>query len=555
MKQIRNLFFIVIFFVASFFTISAGTGVDYFEISKNIDIFVTLFKELNINYVDKIDPSTILRKGIDAMLEDLDPYTTFYSEAETEDFRIQTTGKYGGIGSVISQREDYVQIEEPYEGMPAQIAGLKAGDKILEIEGKSMKGKNSEEVSKLLKGTAGTKLNLTISRIQADGNEKKMPFEVIRKEIKLSNVPFSGMASPSVGYIRLENFTENAGADVRAAVKELKEKNKLDGIILDLRGNPGGLLHEAVNTANVFLDQDNEVVTTKGKIVEMQKTYRTQKRAEEAQLPLIVLTNGGSASASEIVAGAIQDLDRGVIVGGKSYGKGLVQSTRPLPYNTQLKVTTAKYYIPSGRCIQAINYAEKNPDGSVKKIPDSLKVAFKTKGGRVVYDGGGIDPDIKTKKDFMHYSTYALMGKGLIGDFATLYVARNPKPATSSEFNLSDIEYDKFLAFAKSKKFDYESQAEKTLKEFKSKAEDEKLLTEVQKDYDVLISKLKVAKDAELITNKKEIKEIIESEIVRRFYFKKGVVEHSFKNDIDIKEALKLISNTAEYNNILKSKK
>lgn len=554
MKQIRNLFFIVAFFVATFFTISAGTGVDFFEISKNIDIFVSLFKELNINYVDKIDPSTAIRKGIDAMLEDLDPYTTFYSEAETEDFRIQTTGKYGGIGSVISQRDNYVQIEDPYEGMPAQLAGLKAGDRILEIEGKSMKGKTSEEVSKLLKGTAGTKLKLLISRIQADGNEKNMNFEIVRKEIKLNNVPYSGMAAPNVGYIRLENFTENAGADVRTALKELKEKNKLEGVILDLRGNPGGLLHEAVNTANVFIEQDHEVVSTRGKIVEMQKSYRTLKRAEDAQTPMVVLINGGSASASEIVAGAIQDLDRGVIVGGKSFGKGLVQSTRPLPYNTQLKVTTAKYYVPSGRCIQAINYAEKNPDGSVKKIPDSLKVAFKTKGGRTVYDGGGIDPDVKTKKDFMHYSTYALMGKGLLGDFATLYVARNAKPANSTDFNVSDADYNQFISYVKSKKFEYESQAEKTLKDFKSKAEDEKLMTSVQKDYDDLLVKLKTAKEAELMTNKKEIKELLESEIVRRYFYKKGVVEHSFKNDIDIIESLKLFSNPTEYNKLLNKK-
>ena len=542
-------------FIFSFIFISAG-DVDYFEISKNIDIYVSLFKELNLHYVDKIDPSTVIRKGIDAMLNELDPYTEFYSEAETEDFRITTTGKYGGIGSLIAPREEYVIIDEPFEGMPAQEAGLIPGDKILEIDGKSMKGKKTDEVTKLLKGASGSKFKILISRLQGDDTEKKLSFDIVRKEIKLKNVPYSGIVSNNIGYIKLENFMENAGNDVRDAYKKLKESNPdLKGVILDLRGNPGGLLHEAVNTANVFIDQNNEIVSTKGKVVEMQVTHRTQKRAEDAMIPIVVLTNGGSASASEIVAGAIQDLDRGLIIGGKTFGKGLVQNTRPLPYNTQLKVTTAKYYIPSGRCIQAINYAEKNPDGSVKKIPDSLKMPFKTKGGRVVYDGGGIDPDLKTKKEYAHPIAYYLSYKGLISDFATRYVSRHPKPLTPKDFTLSEAEYESFVQYTKQRNFTYESEVEKEMKELQKRAEDEKMMTAIKKNYDDLILKIKEAKANEIYSNKKDIFELIESEIVRRYFNRKGVIEHSFVHDEDITESLKLLANSAEYNKLLKSSK
>lgn len=554
MKKIKVWIMGSTLFVLSLGLMSAG-DVDFFELSKNIDIFVSLFKELNIQYVDKIDPSTTIRKGIDAMLDDLDPYTEFYSEAETEDFRIQTTGKYGGIGSLIAPRDEYMMIDDPFEGMPAAEAGLIPGDKILEIDGKSMKGKKSEEVTKLLKGAAGSKVRLTISRYQADGSDKKMDIDVTRREIKLKNVPYSGIVSNNVGYIKLENFMENAGNDVRDAFKKLKESNpNLKGIILDLRNNPGGLLHEAVNTSNVFIDQNNEIVSTKGKVAEMQMTHRTQKRAEDLAIPLIVLTNGGSASASEIVAGSVQDLDRGVIVGGKTYGKGLVQNTRPLPYNTLLKVTTAKYYIPSGRCIQAINYAEKNPDGSVKKIPDSLKMPFKTKGGRVVYDGGGIDPDVKTKKEFYHPISYYLEMKGLISDYATQYVAKHPKPSKPSDVVLSDADYESFVQYIRAKNFTYDSEVEKELKEVLKKADDEKMTTAIQASYDQLLQKIKETKSKEIYTNKKEISEFLEQQIVRRYFHRRGLIEHGFVHDDDIQESLMLFSNIPEYQRILKAK-
>ena len=416
-----------------------------------------------------------------------------------------------------------------------------------------MKGKKTDDVSKLLKGQAGSSFKMTYERLQSDGSYKKMSTDIIRKEIKLKNVPYAGMISNDVGYIKLESFMENAGNDVRTEFLKLKEANKnMNGIILDLRGNPGGLLHEAVDLTNLFIDQNNEIVSTRGKIQEMQSTHRTKRRADDMNIPLIVLTNGGSASASEIVAGAIQDYDRGVILGGKTFGKGLVQNTRPLPYNTQMKVTTAKYYIPSGRCIQAINYAEKNPDGSVKKVADSLKMPFKTKAGRIVYDGGGIDPDVKTKKDFLAPIIFYLMAKGITSDFANQYISKNPKPASAKPFRLPDAEYEQFIQYTKAKNFTYESEVDSELKSLKEKAESEKLMPSIQKAYDELAAKLKEAKVNEFYIHKKDIHAYLEGEIIRRYFYRKGVVEHDFEHDEDIKESLKLFANKAEYNKLIK---
>jgi carboxyl-terminal processing protease len=552
MNFLRKKLLVFVVLISTVFLISANQAVDYFELSKNIDIFVSIFKEINVYYVDKIDPSATIRKGIDAMLEDLDPYTEFYSEAETEAFRAETSGKYGGVGAVIGQRGDYVFIDDPYEDMPAYKAGLRIGDKIVEIDGKSMKSKNSSDISKLLKGAANTKVKVTIQRLQADGSEKKIDFEITRVEIKLKTIPYSGMAAPNIGYIALSSFTENCGNEVREAFKELKKKNNLNGIILDLRGNPGGLLNEAINLSNLFLDQDLEIVSTRGKIEEWNKTYRTQQRPEDSKIPVVVLTSGSSASASEIVAGAIQDYDRGIIVGGKTFGKGLVQQARPLPYNTQVKITTSKYYIPSGRCIQAINYAEKNPDGSVKKIPDSLKMAFKTKGGRVVYDGGGIDPDIKTKKEYLHDVTIALMTQGVISDFANEFVLKNQKPSNAVSFNFGESDYEKFIQFSKNKKFEYDSELEKSIKKIKEVAEEDKSLDLIKSQYEALIQKVKDSKQEQLKINKKEISELLENEIIRRYYNRTAVIERSFIHDEDVKTAIRLINTPSEYSKVLK---
>jgi carboxyl-terminal processing protease len=525
---------------------------NYFEISKNLDVFVSLYKELNTYYVDDVEPATLIRSGIDAMLETLDPYTNFISEDEIEDYRLQTTGKYGGIGAFIRKVDDYIVISEPYEGYPAFKAGLIGGDKIITVDGQSVKGKNSDDVSKMLKGQAGTAVNITVMRLQPDGTEKEITSTLLREEIKLLNVPYFGMINNEIGYIRLSNFTEKAGLEVREALESLKQNNSgLKGIIFDVRGNPGGLLHEAVNVSNVFIDKGKEIVSTKGKVKEWDKTFKTTNTAVDADISLVILTNKGSASASEIVSGAVQDLDRGVIVGQKTFGKGLVQTTRPLSYNTKLKVTTAKYYIPSGRCIQAINYAEKDEDGSVKKIPDSLKVAFKTSKGRVVYDGGGVDPDISVEPDKLSAISISLLNKNHIFNYATIYKTKHPEILPSKEFHLTEQEYQEFINYLKGKDYDYKTKSETSFEEFKKIAESEKYLEAILADLEKVNTNLKHDKENDLIKFKDEIKELLEEEIISRYYYSKGRTEATFDNDKDIQEAIKIINDTKKYNEIL----
>ncbi|MBR9999113.1 MAG: S41 family peptidase, partial [Cyclobacteriaceae bacterium] len=389
----------------------------YFEIAKNLDIFATLFKEVNSYYVDEVNPNKLMRTGIEAMLESLDPYTNYIPEDDIEDYRTMTTNQYGGIGALIGRNNDKNLIIMPYEGFPAHKKGLKIGDELIEIDGVNVIEKTTGDISKLLKGQANTDVELTIIRY---GVEKPMKFSLKREKITIDNVPYSGLVAEDIGYIKLTDFTTSAGKEVSRAVEKLKESGAKK-LILDLRDNPGGLLNEAVNVTNVFITRGQEVVSTKGKMTDWNKTYRALNNPIDTEIPLVVLTNSRSASASEIVSGTIQDYDRGVLVGTKTFGKGLVQATRPLSYNSQLKVTTAKYYIPSGRCIQAINYGERNEDGSVKRIPDSLKVEFETKNGRVVYDGGGIDPDIVVEDRNLAPITLILMSKGLLFDYATQY--------------------------------------------------------------------------------------------------------------------------------------
>ena len=375
-KKIKITILAISVFIASFLSVSFTDN--YFEIAKNLDIFTSLYKELNTYYVDQTAHGKLMKKGIDAMLKSLDPYTTYIPESEIEDFRFMTTGQYGGIGALITKRGDYVFISEPYEGFPAHKAGLMAGDKILEINGVSAKGKTTEEVSKVLKGQPNTSVTLLMERKNQD-----KPFEVSfdREKVTVKSVPYSGFVAEGIGYIKLRSFTRDCSKDIKKALANLKKEQELKGLILDLRSNPGGLLNESVNIANIFVQRGEEVVSTKGKIKEWEKVYKAVNKAEDTQTPLVVLINQGSASASEIVSGVMQDLDRAVIIGNKSFGKGLVQQIRKLSYNTQLKVTIAKYYIPSGRCIQALDYSNRNKDGSVGEIPDSLKTAFKNKNG------------------------------------------------------------------------------------------------------------------------------------------------------------------------------
>lgn len=538
---------LVVALVASIGIWSFTASDDYFEISRNIDIFTTLFRELNIYYVDKTDPEDLVRKGIDSMLENLDPYTQFIPESEIDDYRFMTTGQYGGVGALIGQRGDSILITDPYEGFPAQKAGIMAGDIIKEINGQKVTGKHSDEVSKLLKGQPHTSLTVVLQR---PGESAPITKTIVRDEIQIKNVPFYGMLDEHVGYIRLSSFTDNAGGEVKDALTELKSKNKLEGVILDLRSNPGGLLNEAVNIVNVFIDRGQEVVSTRGKVKEWDKVYKALNNSVDTQVPLAILVNSGSASASEIVSGSLQDLDRGIVIGQRTFGKGLVQTTRPLSYNTQLKVTTAKYYIPSGRCIQALDYTHRNTDGSVGKVPDSLITAFKTKGGRKVFDGGGITPDFATEPLSFSSVSQSLVGKYLFFDYATTYRQTHPAIAPARTFRIDDKGYDDFVNFLHNKDYDYVTESEKKLTELKEDAEKEKYFDAIKTEYEEVHKKLLHDKTADLKTHKAEIKELLENEIVSRYYYQNGRIENGFDYDPDIILAKKALQDPAVYSAI-----
>ncbi|MBI3232856.1 MAG: PDZ domain-containing protein [Bacteroidetes bacterium] len=551
--MIKNIFkkkWLLISGITTISIFSLGFVADsYFEISKNIDIFITLYRDINTYYVDETDPGKLMKTAIDNMLESLDPYTNYISESEIEDYRFQVTGQYGGLGLQIAIRDNYPMITDVYDGTPSQKSGLLPGDVIIKIDGQDLKNKSTSDVSKLLKGQPKTKIELTIKR---DG-EAPLVKEMERDEIHVKNVPYYGMLDETTGYIALKDFRNDAGKDVALAYRDLKtKKTNLKHIVLDLRGNPGGLLIEAVNVVNVFIPRNQLVVSTRGKIKEWEKEYKTNNNPVDETMPLIVLTDRGSASASEIVGGTIQDLDRGLTVGQRSFGKGLVQSTRPVSYGTQLKVTTAKYYTPSGRCIQALNYSHRNEDGSVGEIPDSLKKMFKTRNGRKVFDGGGIAPDLKVEDQKVSNVTIALKNKFFIFDFATAYHKKHPTIEIAKDFKLTKADWDDFITFIKDKKYDYQTQSEKALEELKKKAEAEKYFEKIQSTYESLKRNLETEKKADIETFKQEIMNEIESEIVKRYYFEVGTIEHSFRNDKDVKAALQLFMNENEYNKLIK---
>lgn len=549
MKKIKRKFKIWIIAIAVIaggaFTFSFTE--DYFEVSRNLDIFATLFRELNIYYVDDTKPGDLMKRGIDAMLESLDPYTNYIPESEIEDYRFMTTGQYGGIGALIGQKGEMVVVTDPYEGYPAQKADIRAGDIIVEVDGKSLKGKKYDEVSKILKGQPKTPVKLKIKR---EGESELLEKTVQRDEIKINNVPYHGMLDSGIGYIKLTGFTDNAGQEVKEALLDLKSKNTLTGLILDMRGNPGGLLNEAVNIVNIFVSKGVDVVSTKGKVKEWDKNYKALNTPVDMDLPLVVLVNSGSASASEIVSGSIQDLDRGLVIGQRTFGKGLVQTTRPLSYNSQLKVTTAKYYIPSGRCIQALDYAHRNDDGSVGKVPDSLISEFKTKSGRIVYDGGGIIPDFITEQQMLSSIAQSIISKYLIFDYATLYRQKHDSISSSRSFRLSDSEYDEFVKWLSDKEYDYVTKSEKKMEELKTSAEKEKYFNAISVEYEALKKKMMHDKNSDLIKNKEEIKEILQDEIVSRYFYQDGRIEASFDYDPDIKKGIEAISDKSVYTQI-----
>lgn len=521
---------------------------EYFEVSKNLDIFSSVYREVNMFYVDTTDPGKLMKKGIDSMLESLDPYTNFIPESDIEDYRFLTTGQYGGIGALIKQKGDAVIISDPYEGYPAQKSGLLAGDQILEIDGNSTKNKKTDDISRLLKGSPKTQVRLLIQR---DG--EKNPFEktIVREEIKVKSVPYYGMVGDEIGYIRLNSFTENAGKDVGAALKDLQSKHTLKGLVFDLRNNPGGLLNEAVNVSNLFVERGQDIVSTKGRYKDMDKTYKALNEAIDPNLPLALLVNSGSASASEIVSGSLQDLDRAVIVGQRTFGKGLVQTTRPLSYNTQMKITTAKYYIPSGRCIQALDYTHRNEDGSVGKVPDSLVSAFNTRAGRKVYDGGGILPDLVTEPQKLSNISQSLISKNILFDYATRYRRLHPEIASVNTFELTDSDFNDFVSYISDKEYDYSTKSEKAMEDLKKNSEDEKYFQDIRTEYDALKNKLAHNKQADVEKNKSEILQLLKEEIIARYYFQSGRIEASLKNDPDLKKAVDVIQDKVRYTGIL----
>lgn len=520
----------------------------YFEISKNLDIFITLFKELNLYYVDKTEPGDLVEEGIEGMLKSLDPYTTFIPEADIEDYRFMTTGQYGGIGALIRKKDSLVVVAEPYEGFPAMKAGLIAGDIILEVNGKSTEGKTTSDISEVLKGQPQTEVKVKIQRY---GEEKPMDVTIVREEIQIKSVPYSGMLNEEVGYVNLSSFTDNCSEDVRTAIEELKEQG-MQKLVLDLRGNPGGLLKEAVSLSNLFVPKGEMIVSTKGKVKDWNKDYKATQAPLDKEMPLAVLVNSGSASASEIVSGVIQDLDRGVIIGQRTFGKGLVQTTRPLSYNSKLKVTTAKYYIPSGRCIQALDYTNRREDGSVGKVPDSLITKFQTKAGRPVFDGGGVLPDVELEPRQLSEVAFNLGMKMLYFDFATEYFHKHPEAVPVADFKITDDIYAEFTAWLEDKEFDYTTDSEKMLEELKEVAEEEKYFQRIETEYTALLDQVKHNKVHDLEEFKAEVSEILRGELVSRYHYQSGRIEAMLEDDPEVKKALDILADASEYNRILK---
>lgn len=520
-----------------------------FEVSKNLDIFNALVKEVEMFYVDSVDVEKTVRRGINAMLGGLDPYTVYYPEQDMDELKIMTTGEYGGIGSYIRERKDGgVYVTEPFEGMPAALAGLKAGDRILAIDTVDTSNKTSSEVSELLKGVPNTKM---ILKIQRPNEKKPREVELIRKQILVDQVTYYGVRGDGVGYIYLKGFTDKSAQEVKAALEDLKKNHQIKSLILDLRNNGGGLLESATQIVGMFVPKGKEVVSTKGKISQWDRTYRTSNEPIDTVMPMAVLINGNSASAAEIVSGALQDMDRAVLVGQRSYGKGLVQSTRELPYEGRLKVTMSKYYIPSGRCIQQMDYTHRKADGSVDAIPDSLTSVFYTSKGRPVRDGGGVRPEFEIEEEEMPTMMYYLATDFVLMDFVTDWAQKHKTIPPVEEFTVSDEDFEAFKNYAKEKNFTYDRQSEKVLKNLKEVAKFEGYMDSDSTIFNALEARLTPDLDRDFNHYKDQIKKLMASEIVKRYYYQKGELLESLKEDEVLEKAIEVLGNQELYNKTL----
>lgn len=547
MKQIKQRLIALTLLLAAGLTAAAQEDKG-FEISKNLEIFANIYKNLHTNYVDDVDPGKTMKVAIDAMLASMDPYTNYYAESDMEDVRLQVMGQYGGIGSLIHQEGDKIYIAEPYEGLPADKAGIRIGDRILAVNGESTEGKNTQAVSAAMRGQAGTPLTL---RLERDG--KEFDVTLTRGEIKLPNVSYSGMvANGTIGYIRLDEFTQDAAKHVRDAFRTLKRDNPgMKGVILDLRGNGGGLMGEAVDIVNIWVKPNELVVETKGKIASKNLKSRTRMAAEDLEIPVAVLINGSSASASEIVSGSLQDLDRAVIIGGRSYGKGLVQNILPMPYNSQMKVTVSKYFIPSGRCIQAIDYKHRDENGRAVKVPDSLKTAFKTRNGRTVYDGFGIEPDVEVEHETSSLLSIALYNRFHFFNYAKKYHKEHPTIAPAGQFEITDEIYNDFVNYLSDKTYDYTTYTENIINDLRKVAEEENYMDNLKQQIDQLEKTYKDAKKEDLMRNRTEISQLLKDAILLHYYYRKGCIEGALADDPDVKKAVEILTNPTEYNRIL----
>jgi len=526
-------------------TIAAGDS--YFEISKNLEIFNELYKELNVYYVDDTQPGKLIKTGIDAMLSSLDPYTQFIPESDMEDYRFMTTGQYGGIGAMIKRKEDRVVISEPYEGFPAMKAGIWAGDEIVEVDDRKVRGMSTEEVSKLLKGQAGSTVKVLALR---NGTESTL-HTLVREEIKIPDVPFKGIidVENGVGYIKLNSFTQTAGQEVRNAIKELKEQGA-QKLVLDLRGNGGGLLRESVNIVNLFVPKNELVVETKGRIAEWDKTYKTLSEPLDAGIPLVVLVDGGSASASEIVCGSLQDLDRAVVVGERTFGKGLVQQTRDLFYNSKLKVTVAKYYIPSGRCIQKLDYSQRDSTGKVTEVKEEAIAEFKTRNGRPVFDGRGVMPDVEVSEPELAKVVSGLFEKDLFFDFATQYRLTHADIGPAEDFRITDELYGEFMTYVKEHEVDYDTESMEALEALVEVTRKERYYDLVQGQLATLRKQLEPDHTEDIVRFRTDIEEVLRSELVSRYHFQTGRAKTAMKSDPYIRRAVDVLQG-GSYSTIL----